>query len=150
GGGIGDSNLTQATQYPGGGSANRVTVSFFDWRNRLVLMKQGGAASSSDGTHRLLLYRFYDNLNEVVTSDQYDGDTVYVTNWRSTNGVPNAPSASLLRAHRTMSYDDQRRVFLASTFWVDQGNGTISASSLNTNTWYDHRGHRIKSSPPGG
>jgi hypothetical protein len=41
GGGVGDSDLTQATQYRGGSAANRVTNNYFDWRDRLVATKSG-------------------------------------------------------------------------------------------------------------
>jgi RHS repeat-associated protein len=68
----------------------------------------------------------------------------------STNGVPNKPSASLLRAYSTTDFDDQQRVYADHVFSVDQTNGTVSSSSLNTLTWYDHRGNVIKELQPGG
>jgi YD repeat-containing protein len=40
GGGVGDGNLTQLTQFPGGSADPRVTQYFFDWRNRLVVPNQ--------------------------------------------------------------------------------------------------------------
>ena len=64
--------------------------------------------------------------------------------------MPQAPSSSLLRAHNTTSYDDQWRVYLQQTFSVDQNNGTISTNSLNTNTYFNHRGLMIEVSAPGG
>jgi RHS repeat-associated protein len=143
----GDSNLTQTTQYPGGTAAQRVTQNSYDWRDRLVASKQGVQASENDATHRPIFYSQFDNLNEVVSSERYDGDGVTIT---STGGVPNRPSATLLRAKSTPQYDDQGRVLQSNTFSVDQSNGTVSANSLNTNTWYDHRGNVIKTSPPGG
>src|SRR5258705_379487 len=54
------------------------------------------------------------------------------------------------RAHTTDYYDDQGRVYLEQTFSIDQTNGTISTNSLNTNSWYNHRGEVIKVSQPGG
>src|SRR5439155_7123199 len=42
-----------------------------------------------------------------------------------------------------------RRVFQSNQFSVDQTNGTVSANSLTTNSWYDHRGNVIKTAPPG-
>src|SRR5439155_13577013 len=62
----------------------------------------------------------------------------------------NAPSASLLRAHTTDSYDEQGRVYLEQTFSVDQSTGSISTNSLNTNIYYNHRGQAIEMSMPGG
>jgi hypothetical protein len=40
-GGVGDSNLTKATFFPGGSAANRVVQYFYDWRNRLAAEKYG-------------------------------------------------------------------------------------------------------------
>jgi RHS repeat-associated protein len=146
-GGVGDGDLTQVTQYPGGGAANRVTQYYYDWRNRLVATKEGVSSNENDGTHRPIIYSEYDNLGEVTATDQYDGDGVTIT---STAGVPNKPSASLLRAYSTTEYDDQGRAFHTHVYSVDQSSGTISANSLTTAYWYDHRGNLIKTSQPGG
>jgi len=43
-----------------------------------------------------------------VATDVYDGDGVTVAD---TAGVPDQPSASLLRARSTTDYDDQGRVY---------------------------------------
>jgi RHS repeat-associated protein len=146
-GGVGDGNLTQVTQFPGGGAAPRVTQNFYDWRDRLVASKQGVQASENDGTHRPVFYTQHDNLNEVVSSERYDGDGVNIT---TTNGVPDRPAANRLRAKTTTVYDDQGRVFQTNTFSVDQNNGTVSTNSLTTGTWYDHRGNVLKIVQPGG
>jgi RHS repeat-associated protein len=144
--GVGDSLLTQSTQYPGGSAANRVTNNYFDWRDRLVATKSGVQASEDTTTHRPILYYTFDNLSETTSVDRYDGDTVTIT---STNGVPQAPSSSLLRAHTVTSYDDQGRVYLSQTYSVDPSSGAVSTNSLNTNTWYNHRGQVLETSPPG-
>jgi hypothetical protein len=44
-GGVGDSDLTQVTQYPGGSAAPRVSQYFFDWRDRQVASKDGVQSS---------------------------------------------------------------------------------------------------------
>src|SRR5262249_37877501 len=67
-----------------------------------------------------------------------------------TNGVPNKPSASLLRAYATNNFDDQQRLYANHVFSVDQTNGTVSSNSLNTLVWYNRRGDVIKTSEPGG
>src|SRR5207244_9263321 len=94
-GGIGDGNLTQQTDFVGGGAAARVTQSFYDWRDRLVASKRGVQASENDGTHRPILYSQYDNLDEVISQEQYDGDGIAIT---ITNGAPDQPSSNLLLA----------------------------------------------------
>jgi RHS repeat-associated protein len=150
GGGVGDSDLTQVTQYPqypGGPATNRVTQNYFDWRDQLVASKQGVQSSEDTITHRPIMYYTLDNLGERIATDHYDGDGITIT---STNGIPNPPSSSLLREHRTTSYDDQGRVYLRQSFSVDQSNGTISSNSLNTNSWYNHRSLAIEMSVPGG
>ena|GEM_PF-2414997 len=146
-GGIGDSNLTQETTYPGGSAAPRVSQYFYDWRDRLVASKDGVQASEDNLTHRPILYNVYDNLDEVITQQQYDGDGVTIS---STNGVPQPPSANLLRAQSSAAYDNQGRVYQTQTFLVDQSSGAVSSSALTTNIWYDHRGDVIETAEPGG
>jgi YD repeat-containing protein len=116
GGGVGDGNLTQQTLYPGGSAAARVTQNFYDWRDRLAASKAGVQGTEDTSTHRPILYYDLDNLGEVTATSQYDGDGVTIT---TSNGVPNKPSSSLLRAYATAAYDDEGRVYLASTFSVD-------------------------------
>jgi RHS repeat-associated protein len=147
GGGVGDSNLTQQTQYPGGSAANRVTNNYFDWRDRLVASKSGVQANENDGTHRPITFNTYDNLSEVTETQAYDGDGVTIT---VTNGQPQAPSASLLRAQTVTSFDDQGRAYRTQTYSVDPTTGTVSASALTTNDYYNHRGALIEQSVPGG
>jgi RHS repeat-associated protein len=147
GGGVGDSDLTQETDYPGGSQANRVTNFYFDWRDRLVASKQGVQASENDGTHRPILYYTFDNLDEVTEVQRFDGDGVTIT---STNGVPNAPSASLLRAETLTKFDDEGRAYQSIVYDVNQSTGSVSSTGLTTNTFYNHRGQVIETSLPGG
>jgi RHS repeat-associated protein len=149
GGGVGDGNLTQDTLYPGGSAAARVTQSFYDWRDRLVATKDGVQATEDTTTHRPITYLVLDNLGEVTTTQQYDGDQVSIVDANG-DGVPDAPSASLLRAQQTTAYDEQGRVYQDKTYSVDQTNGTVSTNALTTNIWYDHRGNVIKVASPGG
>jgi hypothetical protein len=108
GGGVGDGDLTQITVYPGGSSAARVTQNYYDWRDRLMASKDGVQSTEDTTTHRPITYYTYDNLDEVTQVQQYDGDGVTIT---SSGGVPQAPSASLLRAQGVTSYDDQGRAY---------------------------------------
>src|SRR5207237_9134824 len=95
GGGVGDGNLTAATDYPGLGAAARETDSFYDWRDRLVATKAGVQGTESSSVHRPIMYYELDNLGEVTAVNHFDGDGVTIT---STGGVPQQPSSSLLRA----------------------------------------------------
>jgi YD repeat-containing protein len=146
-GGSGDGDLTQLTEFPGGTAAPRVTQNFYDWRDRLVAGKDGVQASEADGTHRPLRYSQYDNLDEAVAQERYDGDGVAVS---TTGGVPDRPAAALLRAKTTSQYDDRGRLFRTDTFGVDPATGAVSAASLAANTWYDRRGYVLKAAAPGG
>jgi RHS repeat-associated protein len=147
GGGVGDGNLTQRTQYPGGSAANRVTQNYYDWRDRLVATKSGVQTTEDTTTHRPILYYTLDNLGETTQVQQYDGDGVTLT---SSGGVPQPPSSSLLRAQAGSSFDDQGRVYQTRVYSVDPSTGSVSSTALTTNTWFNHRGFTIKTSQPGG
>ncbi len=147
-GGVGDSNLTQETEYPGGGETPRVTQTYFDWRDREVAAKAGvllnedgseDTSAENDGTNRPITYTVYDNLDEPIEQDTYDGDGVAVT---FTDGVPDAPDSTLLRAKSTTDYDDQGRAFQTNTYSVDPTTGTVG-SALVGNMYYDLRSNVI-------
>jgi len=121
----------------------------FDWRNRLVVTKQGAETSESTDVNRSLFYTEYDNLNEAVAREQYDGDNVTIADSNS-DGVPDKPSSSLLRARSTTDFDEQRRAYRTSVFSVDQSDGTVSSNSLKTDSWFNRRGFTIKVSQVGG
>jgi RHS repeat-associated protein len=147
GGGVGDGNLTQETEYPGGSAANRVTNYFYDWRDRLVAEKDGVQTTEDSTTHRPIYYYTMDNLDEVTQVQRYDGDGVTIT---TSSGVPQAPSSSLLRAQTNYSYDDQQRVYEVQEYSVDPSTGSVSTYALTTNYYYNHRGLVIEESDPGG
>ena len=65
------------------------------------------------------------------------------------DGVPDAPSASLRRSRATFGYDELGRVFAAKTYAVDPSAGTIG-NALTTSMWYDSRGLTIKTLSVGG
>lgn len=142
-GGVGDGNLTQMTQYPNDGSANRVSQMYYDWRDRQVASKSAveSSESTSDNAH-FISYTDYDNLGEVVATSLYDGDGVTVT---STNEVPDKPSSSLLRAYGTSAFDEQGRVYNSRTFSVDPATGAVGSTWIATNNFYDRRGNLVKS-----
>jgi RHS repeat-associated protein len=124
-----------------------VTENYYDWRDQLVASKQGVQSSEDTTTHRPILYYTLDNLGEITETQHFDGDGVTIT---STNGVPNPPSASLLREESKTAYDEQGRPYQTITFDVNQSNGTVSSTGLTTNYYYSHRGLAIETSNPGG
>jgi hypothetical protein len=146
-GGAGDGNLTQETDYPGLGEANRVTQNWYDWRDRLVATKSGVQSSENDGVNRPIIVTTYDNLDEAIETQQYTGDGVTPS---IVNGVLQALDPSLLRAQEIDSYDDQGRVYQTQVYDVNPSTGAVSSSALTTNYYFDHRGDLIAQSNPGG
>ncbi|MCW2892950.1 MAG: repeat-associated core domain protein, partial [Actinomycetia bacterium] len=153
----GDSNLTRVVQHVDSSSADdRVTINEYDWRDRLVMTKSGVQVSEDSTTHRPIAYYTYDNLGEVIETQQYDGDTVKLVTLGYTAGVPNAPSSSLLRAQTCSSYDDRGNVYETLVYGVDPGEqaghtaGTVSSSGLATDYFYDSRGNLAAQFDPGG
>src|SRR5262245_55375189 len=136
-GGVGDGNLTQENDYPGLGATAEVSKFWYDWRDRLVAAKAGGQTSESDGTHRPIVVTTYDNLDEAIETQQYDGDGVTP---QIVNGVLQTLSSSLLRAQEIESYDDQGRLFRTQVYSVNPTTGAVSSSALTTDYYYDHRG----------
>jgi RHS repeat-associated protein/uncharacterized delta-60 repeat protein len=138
-------NLTKTTQKVGGSEADRVTQNWYDWRNRLVVSKAGVQTTESTSVNRPITYREYNNLGEVIATEQYDGDNVTIT---TTANVPNRPSSSLLRAKTTADYDSRGRAFRSTVFSVDPVNGTVG-NSLKSEKWFDSRGLVTKFVSPG-
>ncbi|MDB5313782.1 MAG: hypothetical protein JWO38_7984 [Gemmataceae bacterium] len=149
GGGVGDGNLTKVTAHPGGGAADRVTQTWFDWRDRAVATKSGVSATETDGVHRPLVVTTYDNLNEVTQTQQYDGDGVTPS---ISGGVLSLPTgtAAALRAQAVTSYDELGRAYQTQVYSVNPSTGAVSTNALTTNSYFDARGNRIATSAPGG
>jgi hypothetical protein len=135
-GAVGDSNLTKVTLVAGGGQPDRVTRLWYDWRDRLVAAKEGAEATEDGSVNRPLSYLEYNNLGEVLVSEGYDGDGVAVVDADS-DGVPDRPSAGLLRAKGATLYDEQGRAFRSLTYSVSPLTGAVSVAALTTNMWYD-------------
>jgi len=137
------------TMYPGGGAANRVSQSFYDWRNRAVASKSGVETSESTSVNRPISYTEYDNLGQTLASEMYDGDTVAIVD-AGGDGVPDRPSSSLLRAKTVSTYDELGRAYKTETYGVDPSTGSVSTDALTSQVWFDLRGLTLKSSSPGG
>ncbi len=149
GGGAGDGNLTKVTGVPSSTpSENRVRQQWFDWRNRLRAIKDGcETTAESTAVNRPMSYFDLDNNDQVTATSVYDADGI--TSLTVTNGVPQKPSASVLRRYSTVSFDDQGRPYRSAQSSVDPVTGAVGAS-LATNVWYDRKGQLIKSLTPGG
>jgi RHS repeat-associated protein len=142
-GGVGNGNLTKATQFPGGSAAARVTQNAYDWRNRLVAMKSGATstlATEAPSVNRPLSFIDYDNLDRVTGTSVFDGDGVWVID-ANADGVPDKPAAGLLRSSQVSLYDAQDRVFRTQELFVDQTTGAVGTARLTTDMFYDRRGN---------
>src|SRR5262249_5984839 len=92
-------------------------------------------------------YTEYDNLGEAIAQETYDGDGVTVT---TTGGVPNRPSASLLRSKSTTDFDELGRAYQSKTFSVDPSTGAVSTNALISKSWFNSRGMVMKTASPSG
>jgi RHS repeat-associated protein len=161
GGGVGDSNVTQATQYVDGtNSDNRVSQMLYDWRDRLVATKSGAASTlgaETDGIGRPITVNTLDNLGETTASFVFDGDGIALSDFAS--GVSTTTSGGntvaivdpeYLRSYSTTAYDDQGRTYQSQTYLVDQTTGTIGSSPLTASAYYDQRGNLMATVDPRG
>jgi RHS repeat-associated protein len=142
-GGVGNGNLTKATQFPGGSASPRVVQNAYDWRNRLVATKSGasGTLSTEDpSVNRPLTFTDYDNLGRVTGTSVYDGDGIWVIDANS-DGVPDKPAAGLLRSSQVSFYDAQDRIYRTQELFVDQATGAVGTPRLTTSMFYDRRGN---------
>jgi hypothetical protein len=138
-------------------AADRVMLSSYDWRDRQVASKSGAriianaidTAGEDTSTQRPIFYSTYDNLDELIQSDQYDGDQQSIFDDTDQDGVPDAPGTNTLRARMAYDYDDQGRAWQTKFYSVDQSTGAAS-NSIKSWNWYDHRGNLIKSQDAGG
>ncbi|MCY2936152.1 MAG: hypothetical protein NT172_18550 [Planctomycetota bacterium] len=76
-GGGGDNNLTRVVLYPDSNTSNqRVTDLAYDWRARLVAMKDGVESSESTSVNRPITFRTLNNLGQTTSISVFDGDGV--------------------------------------------------------------------------
>jgi YD repeat-containing protein len=143
---VGDGNLTKVTEIPGGGAADRVTQTWYDWRNRPVAVKSGVEATEADDVNRPLVYTVYNNLGEVTEVLTYDADSA-VPN--VVNEVPQRLDSAKLRAKVQIDYDDRGRAYRTREFSVNQETG-VAGAHLTTNTWYTNGSQVAKVVAPGG
>ncbi|MBO0697189.1 MAG: RHS repeat protein [Zavarzinella sp.] len=150
GGGVGDGLVTKTTQMPGSPYANRDTGYAYDWRDRLVATKAGMETTENTDVNRPITYTEYDNLGQAIVSERYDGDGLSITTDADSNGVPDRPSSSAVRAKSTADFDELGRDYQDKTFSVDPSNGAVSTNALVSQRWFNSRGLVMKASAPGG
>jgi len=145
-----NSNVVEVARLPGGGTSPRTTHVFYDWRNRAVATKVGASATPAAeeaSLNRPLTYTEYDNLSRVVGESVFDGDGVALVD-ADTDGVPDKPSADLLRSSRLSFYDSRNRIYRSQDLCVNQATGEVGAAALTTDLFYDHRGNVVMTIAP--
>ncbi len=94
-------------------------------------------SAESDGAHRPISLIAYDNLDEPVQQQTFDGDGVAVS---QSAGEVTIPSTALPTSQKVNSYDSQGRVYRTQTFSVDPTTGVVGAA-LAGNVFYDPDGN---------
>ncbi|MEI8194631.1 MAG: RHS repeat-associated core domain-containing protein [Phycisphaerae bacterium] len=160
GGNVGDSDLTQSTQFVDSNSAHdRITDYLYDWRNRLVASRQ------ADGIGYSITYRNLDNLGEATSTFAFEGSAIALSDFPTdgitiiTDGGGHSVASvdpSALRRYSTAAYDDQGRVYSTATYSVEPDTGyltvnpvTSTITPLTSAVWYDHRGNVIETQTSG-
>ena len=157
---VGDSDLTETTQYPGGGAMPRETDNFFDWRDRQVASETGVGAWS---IHPQGVYCILDNLGECIEQEQFDetsdpamGPIVEQGGYSHRDG-PLQPRKADLTALTANLFDNQGRLYRTLVFDVSpvyrQGqivrNNVDLTNFLQSDTWYDLAGNVIQTHSSG-
>jgi RHS repeat-associated protein len=157
--GHGDGNLTTLTQYTSP-TDTRVTENYYDWRDRLVIQRQAVEDDQDEdegpSVNRPLTLTEYDNLNNVLASETYDGDLI--TSVGRTDGVPTLADTDERKSRSEWAFDERGRVYAATVRFVyqeddspyDAGDLGGSSQSLVTDYWYDDRDDVIKTRDPRG
>jgi len=151
---VGDGDLTQVTLIPGNNAAgqamaNRVRTNYYDWSDHLVATDNGISTT----------YNTLDNLGQVTDTSVYDDgvDTMLGT---ATDGVPDAPADTALRAETGTTYDARGRAEQTRTHNIAQQDDSSDPSnvihagddlgSLLTTLTYDARDNVVETDAPGG
>ena len=103
-----------------------MTQYFYDWRDRLVATKSGVQANENDGVNRPIIYTTYDNLDEAVETQQYDGDGV--THQHGRRRAAGAGRRRCCARQEVDSYDDQGRVYQTQVYDVNPTTGAVSST----------------------
>ena len=82
-------------------------------------------SSEDHSVNRPIIYTTYDNLDEAIEVQQYDGDGVTIT---SSGGVPAAPARRCCARRSIRHYDDQGRVYQTQVYDVDPATGAVSTA----------------------
>jgi RHS repeat-associated protein len=139
---VGDGLPTKVTVKPGNGRADRVTQTAYDFRWRAVAVKDGVEATEAEGVNRPLTQFTYDNLDQTLTANTYDGDTV------TPSAAP--PAASRLRAATQLQHDNAGRTYATHAQRVDQATGEVGGTPLTSRGWFDRRGLTAATQTPDG
>ncbi len=145
--GVGDSNVTSITEFPGGGATNRTTRMWYDGRNRVSIVKDGIESTENNSVNRKMVSYSYDNWDNVTIVRTFDGDGATPTQ-NADGSWFSGPIG--YASYSTASYDNLGQLYQTAVYNITATVPFSSATILTTNYWYDSRGNAIKTSAPGG
>ena len=125
--GGGDGNLTTVRNLVDGTPENdQVTEFRYDWRNRQTKV------IANDGTRKLINRRTYDNLGNVIQTDEYQ------TSVKAKNLINRAESF----------FDARNRQYRTKRYGVTVGTGALQPA-LTSETYYDQADRLVRNTPAG-
>jgi YD repeat-containing protein len=131
-----DSDVTSATQHVDSNPSDDRTTSYgYDWRDRQLW------TMTNDGTYQTYTYLTYDNLGDVIETQQYND--VDKDGLAAVDATPHADDA--LIAQSTTAYDSLGQVYQSATYLV--AGGTAGAAQT-TQYWYDADGNQVALTDP--
>ena len=137
----GNGNLTKITRHVDAGNT-RVIALKYDWRNRnTVVVDPGTTIESNDSATAKTAYTYntYDHLGRLEKRERY---------WdSSTSSGTYDTTGDRLLARTEIGWDELNRVYSTKVYAVNSS-GT-AGNSLESETWYDPNGHKLKTMPAG-
>jgi YD repeat-containing protein len=114
----------------------------------MVAEKDGVQTTESTGVNRPITIFTYDNLNELIQTQVFDGDGVSLPDPNDIADFETA-NASLLVSQTETDFDNQGQIFETEVDNVDPTTGDVGAP-LTSQTYYDSRGNVIEQTQPNG
>ena len=139
-------NLVRSSLHRGGSLGDIITLSLYDWRNRLTNTKSGASlnASEEDGTtNRQIMHYDYDSLGNITGLVAYDGDQIAMVDTNG-DGEVDGISDSIRRSLSKYFYDARNQMFKGEQHLISQATGSDAGTGTQL-YWYDARGYLIKS-----
>ena len=146
---VGNGSLTRLETLPLIGDT-RVSQFAYDWRDRVVAGKAGVEVIEEENVNRLITYHTLNNLNQVTSRSQFDGDGIDINTDADGDGTPDAPDPADRRRFSRIFTDNQGRQFRGQNYLVDQSTGVVYDVKQQSDNWFDKRGNWIQTAVSNG